>query len=171
MFSRSGGEGRPLMFLKPMQVSVLAVLCWSLGCSGVSVRADGSPGPQECSDRALEVMKLLNLRPGDTASIVVDANKEGQEPMSITDGPVEGSLSSKLGPFPEGTLLYGQIWTGGPEVVIRYYEARYQGGERVPLCGVARESQSGLVKLPGSRPGVAVIEDDFARIAIVDAFR
>jgi hypothetical protein len=36
---------------------------------------------------------------------------------------------------------------------------------------VARESQGGLMKLPGSRPGVAVIEDSYALLAIVDAFR
>ncbi|WP_224242956.1 hypothetical protein [Hyalangium gracile] len=116
-------------------------------------------------------MKLLNLHPGDTAFVVLDANKERLESITLTDGPVEGRLSSQLGPFPERTLLYGHVWTGGPDVVIRYYEARYQGGERVPICAVARESQGGLTKQEGSRPGVAVIEDVYAVIAIVDAFR
>jgi hypothetical protein len=171
MLARKGGKGRSSMFWKRMQVRVLAVMCWGLGCSGVSVRADGSPGPQECPDKALEAMKLLNLHPGDTASVVLDANKETLESITLTDGPVEGKLGSRLGPFPERTLLYGQVWTGGPDVVIRYYEARYQGGERVPICAVARETQGGLTKLPSSRPGVAAIEDDYAVIAIVDAFR
>jgi hypothetical protein len=159
------------MRLKQAVLWAGVALVVSLGCAGVPVRADGSPGPQPCSDKALEVMRLLNLHPGDAVPLVIDANKEAQEPVTLTDGPVEGILASALGPFPEGTLVYGQIWTGGTEVVIRYYEARYRKGERVPICAVAREVMGGLSKQPGSRPGVAVIEDAYALLVIVDAFR
>lgn len=152
--------------------SLMVALGLSLGCSGVPLRADGSPGPQDCPDEALDVMSLMGLRPGDHTVVLIDANKEGQTPTLLTEGPVEGSLEYGLGPMPVGTRLSGRIWTSGPEVAIRYYEARYpDGGRRVPFCGVVREPQGGLVKRPDSQPGTAVIDDDYARVWVVDAFR
>jgi hypothetical protein len=117
-------------------------------------------------------MSLMGLRSGDFTVVVIDANKEGQMPTLLTEGPVEGSLEYALGPMPAGTRLYGRIWTSGPEVAIRYYQARYpDGGRSIPFCGVVREPQGGLVKRPDSPPGTAVIDDDYARVWVVDAFR
>ncbi|MFL5358620.1 hypothetical protein [Archangium sp.] len=44
------------------------------------------------------------------------------------------SLESRdeLGFLDAGTRLYGQIWTGGPNVVIRYYEARPPDADPIP---------------------------------------
>src|SRR5690242_5822139 len=84
-------------------VSAIALAsCLGLGCtgSGVSLRPDGSPGPQKCPDKALEAMKYLQLRPGDSSTAEIDANQSGQSPISLNDGPVESYLTEDLGPFP-----------------------------------------------------------------------
>lgn len=160
--------------MKATLLSIIALTsCLGLGCagSGVSLRPDGSPGPQKCSDKALEAMRYLQLRPGDSSTVEIDANQSSQSPISLNDGPVESYLLGDLGPFPPVTRLYGQIWTGGPNVVIRYYEARPPDGERVPICAVARLGRGGLLKKPGSPPGNAVLEFSRAGVYIVDDFR
>lgn len=160
---------------KATHLSVFILLsCWGLGCTGpgVSLRADGSPGPQACAQKALEAMKILRLRPGDSsASIVIDANQSSQSPVSLTDGPVESYLLEDLGYLSPLTRLYGQIWTGGPNVIIRYYEARPPDGEPIPICAVARLGRGGLRKKPESPPGVALIDNSRAAVFIVDGFR
>jgi hypothetical protein len=163
MFSMKTTFLCPLLFL-----SVL-----SLGCagSGVSLRPDGGPGPQECPQKALEAMRILRLRPGDTSMAEVDANQSAQDSITINDGPIESVLREDLGYLPSTTRLYGQIWTGGPNVVIRYYEARPPDGESIPLCAVARLSGGGMLKRPGPHPGSAVLEFSRTGIYIVDGFR
>ena len=86
----------------------------------VSLRPDGSPGPQKCPEKALETMRIL--------------------------------------------------WTGGPNVVIRYYEAHPVDGERVKICAVARLAKGNMRKLPGSKPGNALLEFSRTRIFLVDEF-
>ncbi|RKH43616.1 serine/threonine protein kinase [Corallococcus sicarius] len=153
--------------------SLAAISCLSFGCAGssVSTRPDGGPGPQACSEKALEVMKILQLRPGDSSTAEIDANQTSQQSIIVNDGPVESYLTEDLGPLSPVTRLYGQIWTGGPNVVIRYYEARPPDGEPLPICAVARLGRGGLLKRPGPRPGSAVLEFSRAGIYIVDAFR
>jgi len=94
-------------------------------CAGstVTVRPDGSPGPQECPKEALKAMEYLRIHVGDSAIVEIDTNQTDQSPISLNDGPVESLLwTAELGCcFPIGTRLYGQIWKGGPSVVIRYY--------------------------------------------------
>jgi hypothetical protein len=160
------------MHLIRVKTTLVIALCLSVGCAGVSLRADGSPGPQDCPDGALEAMSIQQFRPGDYSVVVIDAHKEDQKPTLLKDGPVEGNLEYALGELPYGTRLYGRIWTSGPEVAIRYYEARSPDGDkRIPFCGEVREPQGGLVKRPDSPPGTAVIDDDYARVWVVDAFR
>ncbi len=159
---------------KAAHFSTLVILmCLGLGCTGagVSLRADGSPGPQACAEKALEAMRILRLRPGDSSSIVIDANQSSQSPVSLTDGPVESYLTEELGYLSPLTRLYGQIWTGGPNVIIRYYEARPPDGDPIPICAVARLGRGGLRKKPESPSGAALIEHPRAAVFIVDAFR
>ncbi len=159
---------------KAIHLSTLMVLtCMGLGCtgSGVSLRADGSPGPQACVEKALDAMRILRLRPGDSSSIVIDANQSSQSPISLSDGPVESYLTEELGYLSPLTRLYGQIWTGGPNVIIRYYEARPPDGDPIPICAVARLGRGGLRKKPESPPGVALIDHPRAAVFIVDGFR
>ena len=163
--------------MRPTHASFLLNLvltsCLGLGCtgSGVTLRPDGSPGPQPCSEKAREAMKYLQLRPGDSSTVEIDANQSSQDSISVNDGPVESLLLGYLGYFSPATRVYGQIWTGGPNVVIRYYEARPPDGETVPICAVARLGGGQLRKQPGSVPGNAILQFSTAGIYIVDDFR
>ncbi|WP_343073407.1 hypothetical protein [Pyxidicoccus fallax] len=116
-------------------------------------------------------MRILRLRPGDSSSVEIDANQNGYSSITVNDGPVESILQGHLGYLDPTTRLYGQIWTGGPNVVIRYYEARPPDGDPIPICAVARLGRGGLLKKPGSPPGSAVLEFSGAGVYIVDAFR
>jgi len=157
-----------------IHVVFLGVCFMGLGtsCSGVPLRPDGLPGPQTCPANALDAMNTWGISPGDTAEILIDENKYGQTPFTLSDGPVESSLMQALGALPAGTLLYGHIWAGsGSTVAIRYYEIRIPRGGKYPFCGVVLNMDGDLEKRPGSPPGVGVIRDVFGVVQAVDAYR
>ena len=149
------------------------VLTASLGCAsaGVSVRPDGTPGPEECSEKAQEAMRLLRIRVGDAAFVDLDVNQMDTSPITVYDGPIESMLVDALGPLESPTRLYGKVWTGGPQVVIRYYQAHPPDGDVIPICAVARLSRGQLKKQPGSKPGMAILEFSKAGVYIVNSFR
>lgn len=117
------------------------------------------------------MMRILGLRVGDDASATLDINQSLVSPITLYDGPIESKLQVELGPLERTTRLYGRVWTGGPQVVIRYYEAHPPDRDKIPICAVARLSKGQLRKLPESKPGTAVLEFSSAGVDVVDAFR
>jgi hypothetical protein len=105
------------------------------------------------------------------ADVELDANQVAARPIRLYDGPVESLLKSELGTLYAGTRLYGRVWTGGPQVVVRYYEARPRDGTTAPICAVARLGFGQMRKLPESTPGIAVLEFSEASVYVVDSFR
>ena len=158
---------------------VLACSCVLLlmasGCAttpgNVSLRPDGSPGPEECPAKALEVMRYLRMRVSDAGDVELDANQVAARPITLYDGPVESILDSELGTLNPGTRLYGRVWTGGPLVVVRYYEAQPPDGDTMPICAVARLGNGQMRKRPESKPGTAILDWSGAAVFVVDAFR
>ncbi|WP_307734696.1 hypothetical protein [Pyxidicoccus parkwayensis] len=116
-------------------------------------------------------MRYLRVRVGDSAEVELDANQDDARPLRLYEGPIESILYGELGTLGTGTRLYGRVWTEGPHVVIRYYEAHPLDGDKVPLCAVARLSKGQLRKLPGSQPGIALLEFSTAGVYVVDGFR
>lgn len=150
------------------------LLAVSFGCTttgGVSLRPDGTPGPQECPEEAKKAMRYMRLSVGDAAWVDLDANQLDAKRITLYDGPIESMLSEQLGPLEVTTRLYGQVWTAGPQVVIRWYEAQPPNNEKVPICAVARLSRDQMRKLPASKPGMAILSGSTAAAYIVDAFR
>ncbi|WP_369945657.1 hypothetical protein [Vitiosangium sp. GDMCC 1.1324] len=98
-------------------------------------------------------------------------NQTETSPITLYDGPVESMLNSSLGRLSGVTRLYGRVWTGGPQVVIRYYEAHPPDEEPIPICAVARLAGGQMKKLPGSKPGMAILEFSSAGVFIVNSFR
>jgi hypothetical protein len=137
----------------------------------VPLRPDGSPGPEDCPEKALETMRILRLRVGDAADVELDANQMDARPITLYDGPVESILENDLGILEGNTRLYGRVWTGGPQVVVRYYRAQPVDGDPVPICAVARLAKGQLRKHPDSKPGTAVLDYSGALAFIVDSFR
>jgi hypothetical protein len=154
--------------------SALALLA-SSGCTttpgGVTLRPDGTPGPEACSAKALEVMRYLKLHVGDAALVELDANQMGAWPITIYDGPIESVLQDDFGTIEAPARLYGWVWTGGPQVVIRYYEAHPLDGDKVPICAVARLGDGQLRKRPESKPGTAILNASVASAFVVESFR
>jgi hypothetical protein len=160
---------------KALVLGSVVLLCACLGCTttsgGVALRADGTPGPQECPDESKKAMRYLKLRVGDAAWVELDANQIKSKPITLYDGPLESILDEDFGTLEATTRLYGQVWTAGPQVVIRYYEAHPPDSEKVPICAVARLSKNQMRKRPESKPGMAILEFSVASAYIVDAFR
>ncbi|WP_224368568.1 serine/threonine protein kinase [Hyalangium versicolor] len=150
------------------------LLTTSSGCattSGVSLRPDGTPGPQECSEEAKKAMRYMKMRVGDAAWVELDANQISSRRITLYDGPIESILKDDLGTLETTTRLYGQVWTAGPQVVIRWYEAHPPDSEKVPICAVARLSYDQMRKLPESKPGMAILDGSTSAAYVVDAFR
>jgi hypothetical protein len=158
---------------RALLLSFTLLLLATMSCSsgGVSLRPDGTPGPEDCSAKALEVMGYLRMSVGDAADIELDANQVSVEPITLYDGPVESVLKSELGTLYAGTRLYGRVWTAGPQVVIRYYEARPPGSSTAPICAVARMGHGQMRKLPSSKPGTAILPYSEGSAYVVDSFR
>jgi hypothetical protein len=116
-------------------------------------------------------MRVLKLTVGDGATIELDTNQSDTSPITLYDGPVESMLNSSLGPLPPVTRLYGRVWTSGPQVVIRYYEAHPPDEEPIPICAVARLARGPLQKKPESKPGTAILEFSRAGVFVVNSFR
>jgi hypothetical protein len=145
--------------------------CLTPGKGAVALRSDGTPGPEECPEEALKAMEYLRLSVGDAGLVELDANQTDTSPMTLYDGPIESFLDEDLGLLESPTRLYGHVWTGGPQVVVRYYEARIPRGAKVPICAVARLAKGQLRKHADSKPGTAILEFSRAGVYIVDAFR
>jgi len=157
----------------PLLLSIF-LLCTSAGCQttgAVVLRADGSPGPEDCPEEALKTMNILRMRVGDSADVQFDANQIDADPITLYDGPVESLLFSSLGTLETGTRLYGRVWTGGPQVVVRWYQAHPVDGDPLPICAVARFGGNQLRKRPDSKPGTAILSYAGASAFVVNSFR
>jgi hypothetical protein len=116
-------------------------------------------------------MRALKLRVGDAAWVDLDANQLDARQVTLYDGPIESILKEEFGTLESTTRLYGQVWTAGAQVVIRYYEAHPPDTEKLPICAVARLSREQLRKRPESKPGMAILDGSTAAAYVVDAFR
>jgi hypothetical protein len=131
----------------------------STGCSGLRLRPDGTPLPEECPRQAREAMERMGILLNRTFTFIVDERLEDQWPAPLAEGPVVGYVDSEYAKIPIGTRLYGQAWTGGEKAIVRYYELQLPGGARMPACIEFREGMGGQMKAPGSPPGVALLPD------------
>jgi hypothetical protein len=153
-----------------------ALLVASSSCAttpgDVPLRADGTPGPEPCPEKAKEVMEYLRMFVGESAWVQLDANQTSARPITLYEGPIESIIDEDIGLLEAPARLYGRVWTGGPQAVIRYYSAQpMNGGKKLPICAVARLGFGQLRKLPESKPGTAVLAYPRAGVDIVDEFR
>lgn len=157
----------PRKMFRLRALSALAVL--STACSGVGLRPDGTPKPQDCPREAMDAMIRMGITPDDTFSVVVDARQESPQPTRLEEGPIESYMDEAYRRLPLNTRLFGRVWTAGEMVVIRYYEAQIPGRERIPFCAEMDDS-GGQEKYPESPPGVAIIQDNFAVVRAVSRY-
>ncbi|REG22826.1 hypothetical protein ATI61_11831 [Archangium gephyra] len=161
-----------LAFLGCAVLLVTSSGCPGTATGGVSLRADGSPGPEQCPPEARKAMNYLRMFVGESAWVQLDANQSRAFPITLYEGNIESILEEDLGLLQAPARLYGRVWTSGPQAVIRYYAAQpMDGGEQVPMCAVARLGLGQLRKRPESKPGTAIVEAPRAGVYIVDEFR
>jgi hypothetical protein len=116
-------------------------------------------------------MRVLKLSVGDGSTVELDTNQSDTSPIILYEGPVESMLLGSLGPLPPVTRLYGRVWTSGPQVIVRYYEAHPPDEEPIPVCAVARLARGQMQKKPESKPGMAILEFSRAGVFVVNSFR
>lgn len=151
-----------------------AWLCvtFSVGCTAAQVR----PLPEDCPAEAVRSMEEMNLLNQGAYIVVVDINQPGKQQQEgvYRPGPIVSRVVkySWTGPLPEGTLLYGQLWTEGltkegQEAVLgRYSEALLPDGRRVPVCFVLGDLTGLTIKNPGSKPGEARLPREWSALAV-----
>ena len=150
---------------------LFAVLPGCTTVGGVPLRPDGTPGPQDCPEEAQKAMRYVRLHVGDSALVELDANQTRSQRTTVYDGPIESILKEGFGTLEAPSRLYGQVWTSGPQVVIRYFAAHPMDGDKVPICAVARMGYDQMKKSPDSKPGMAILEGSVVAVYVVDAFR
>ncbi|RKG82026.1 hypothetical protein D7W79_03570 [Corallococcus exercitus] len=140
-----------------------------LGCPAQQVQ----PTQQSCTTESVRSMKRLGLIDGMSPNILVDAKqpdlespdeceaagrvwRDGECLTLLGDGKIESEVRRTIGRLPEGSRLYGRVWTEGATVVGRYTRARLPNGAEHDVC-VSLSLNGGLDKLPGSKPGAALV--------------
>ncbi|WP_158617068.1 serine/threonine protein kinase [Corallococcus exercitus] len=139
-----------------------------IACSGAQV----VPKPQRCPTEALEAMKALKLRRGAKTAITVDIRypfRPDADMLTVHDGDIVSVQKEKRGDLPEGTLLYGRLWTGGERVMGRYTRAETPDGLTYPVCFVLGNDDGFWPLETGSKPGAALLPRT-AGYTVVDAF-
>ncbi|RKH42377.1 serine/threonine protein kinase [Corallococcus sicarius] len=144
-----------------------AVLCATAGlaCPSAPTRPDTNVRCPEVATQAM--FQQLSLRKDLNA--VIDINQPGDQSQLGTyqDGPIVGRIvgySWSDPALPDGTLLYGRMWTGpgiyegdDEAVIARYTEARLPDGRTYPVCIVLGGPEGRVRKLPGSKAGATVL--------------
>jgi serine/threonine-protein kinase len=138
-----------------------------LGCPGAQVRP--LPEPGRCppgSSKAMYEDLRLHKREGEIRA-VLDVRQPLDEHNKYgvyKTGPLIGRTTTPAAGMPQGTLLYGYIWTAGitnnhgeDAFIGRYTQAVLPDGRKYPVCFIVGEMSGRMYKSPGSTPDTAII--------------
>lgn len=163
----------PLSSLTRLLAAALCSVA-GLGCPAAQVK----PEPAACPEEAREAMfRVLKVDRSKGLSAVVDINQPGDQNQFGTyqDGPVVGRVVGYdwADPaLPDGTLLYGRLWTGlvddtgRPAAMVRYSEAKLPDGRTHPVCIVLGHFDGRVRVNPGSKSGTAVLQRELPISAV-----
>jgi len=135
-------------------------------CAGVPAR----PSQRKCPPEAISAMDKRGFDEDEGLVVRVDVNQPGEvdEVATIQDGPIVSRVDEEIHGFPEGTLLYGYLWTGGEWIFGQYDRVKFPSGEVIPVCiELGTEGARGFPKLLGSKaPGTVEIPRKVPAIAV-----
>jgi serine/threonine protein kinase len=123
-------------FMKSLAKAACLVVV-STGCAGVPLK--NTEWPQECPDAALAAMVRLGIMPGRQGWFTLDINQPGaaSDYGVYRAGPIVGVFrelnSTDL--LPEGTKVYGYMWTGGERIQAYFTRVELPDGRELPFCG------------------------------------
>ncbi|MDC0714389.1 protein kinase [Stigmatella sp. ncwal1] len=145
-------------------VSVWLCAAFSIGCPAAQVR----PMPGDCPLETAERMREMGFLERGGNEVIIDIHQPGTRTQAgiYREGKVVGRVvtTSYKGALPDGTLLYGQLWTEnifkrGEEAVLgRYTEALLPDGRRIPVCFSLGDDTGLTTKMDGSKPGQARLQ-------------
>ncbi|MDY7225864.1 serine/threonine protein kinase [Hyalangium rubrum] len=149
------------------RLAVWLCATFSLGCPGAQVKL---PPPGACPQEAVDSMYALEILGGFVNyRFILDIHQPGGivDRGVYREGPIVGRVvrdELSRHPLPDGTLLYGYLWTEGitkeelGAVMGRYTEALLPDGRRFPVCFVLGDHITGrITKAEGSKPGSTVL--------------
>jgi serine/threonine-protein kinase len=136
-----------------------------LAAAGATVLACASAQvtPSEgdrCPRDTLTVMKALKMEVGDHGWLTVDINQPGgnNDDGFYRDGPIVSQVGHGVIGLPDGSLLFGQMYTGGERIKAYYTRARFPDDREFPVCIALGylDNGGGVPKAKGSKPGAAI---------------
>ena len=107
-------------------------------------------------------MEKQNVEAGYSGGeVLIDVNQPGEASgrATLQQGPIVSRVTDGEGVIPEGTLLYGYLWTGGKRIVGHYDRAKLPSGEIIPVCyTLADQGEQSIPKFWGDKaPGIAEV--------------
>lgn len=129
-----------------------AAVALQLGCPG---SAQVRPTSGECPAEAQQAMRARGLTKRGSVNVQLDVSREGEGgTRTYGDGPIRSLVNGPTRGMPEGTILYGQVWTGDGRFYARYTQAEYPDGSTIPVCfAIGPEGPETGMIAPGSKPG------------------
>ncbi len=117
---------------------------------------------EACPEGAITAMKQeLGLRIGYSGGMIVNAQqsiwadvRQGLSYGTYRTGPIVSRTTDDDGlNMPQGTLLFGELWTDGARLYGRYGQAQLPNGKRLPVCiELGGFGELGISVKPGSQP-------------------
>lgn len=150
-------ESVPVVDEDFMKKCLAAAGATALACASAQVTP--SEGDR-CHRDTLVVMKNLDMEVGNQGWVMVDINQPGGNNQDgfYRDGPIVSQVGKGTGDLPKGSLLYGQMYTGGKRIKAYYTRAKFPDGREFPVCIALGylDNGGGVPKEPGSKPGAAI---------------
>ncbi|WP_309893537.1 serine/threonine-protein kinase [Archangium sp.] len=139
-----------------------AAACVGLACASAQVRP---PATTDCPAESLAVMKQLGLYLKQGPTVRTDIHQDentrpAEDPTStlVRSGPIISRTLHKEGQLPAGTLVFGELFTGGTNVYGRYDRVQTPDGETYPVCFILGTAKAyGVRKRPSLQPGAFLV--------------
>jgi serine/threonine-protein kinase len=138
-----------------------AAACVGLACASAQVRP---PANMDCPTESLAAMKHLGLYLKDGPLVVTDIQQDktgpAEDPTStlVRSGPIISRTLGDHDGLPKGTLVFGELFTGGTNVYGRYDRVQTPDGKTYPVCFILGTAKAyGVQKRPSIQPGAVLV--------------
>ncbi|QRK11485.1 hypothetical protein JQX13_16260 [Archangium violaceum] len=141
-------------------------------CALVGKKQTAAPR-QTCTPQTLELMKKLEVEPGQKGSMLLEADQPGgpQDYGVYRQGQVTSRLETAVGTLPAGTLVDGVLWMDTGRVQAHYTQARTPDGQTLPVCLVlGSPAPGGVYAEAGTTPGSITLPRSVP-FTVVDTFQ
>lgn len=141
-------------------------------CALIGKEQTGAPR-QTCTPRTLELMKKLEVKPGQKGSMLLEAEQPGSphDYGIYRQGQVTSRLETAVGTLPAGTLVDGVLWMDTGRIHAHYTQARTPDGQTLPVCLVLGSSAPGGVYAEAGTTSDSITLPKSVPFTVVDTFQ